>query len=248
MSALRVLFVTVSLGVLFLFLSLIMCAQGWAEGNIGVSYSQLPGDISIGVTGNYEKEFNIGKLDISAQAQKGQLVLADAHIGFNFQWDKFGINPYLDANGKGEDTSDLGGKLDYGATINFSGHEVSELGVGIFLRNADPFLEPVTGKYIEGEWIEDVPSFGINYDNPSKLNVLGYKSFNFDKFDMKLQGSYGLVTRDIWLVLDINTDFDLRIVDLNLGLSIGNRWYSNDKGENLSKVDTAVITTVTRSW
>lgn len=257
--SLRILLVLVTVGVVITVLGFVMCAPAYSEGSIGLSYSQVPGEVSIGSTLNYEKEIDLGKLDLSAQAQKGDLLLADIHLGFNFDLGKFGVNPYVDANLKGaelfdeEDNIALGGKIDYGATINFSGHETSEVGLGIFLRNASPFSSPPTATWVDGEWVRDT-EFGINYDNPSRLNILGYKKFEFGRFDIKLSGSYGFDDqRDIWAVLDVNTDFDLQIAELNLGLNIGNRWYTtgSEEEENLkdaSESDVALIATITRSW
>ena len=247
----RLMFIMTSIAVMLTF---IFCMYSHGEGSIGLAYNQVIDDISYGANANYEHKFGIGELETSSQIQGGDKYLADAHVSFTFDappsW-PMGLRAYIDVVGKAdtlESIESLGGKLDYGLTFNFPVWESSEVGVGVFLRNANPFSTETFYKLEDGKYIEVDPSVGINYDNPADLNILGYTGFEVDRFEIGLKGSLGIGQRDIWLIADATTAFDLDYFDLNLGLNIGNRWYVNNFGEDTNRADIAIMSSISKQW
>ena len=161
-----------------------------------------------------------------------------------------GFRPYVDTTGKGNTLDDLGGKLDYGITLNVPLHKTAEVGIGVFLRNANPFAEKVLYELVDGEYQPVDAGFGINYDNPAKLNITSYTGLEVWRFDVKLSGSMGLGdVRDYWLIVDATTGFDLAgIAELSVGFNLGNRWWTDDAGADVSKADLATILSLNRNW
>ena len=236
-----------SLFVMFAF----MAMMAHSEGSIGITYNQVVDDVSYGTTATYERDFALGELEASSQMQAGDKYLADAHASFTLNMGAVGFRPYVDVTGKSESLEslgDFGGKLDYGLTLNVPVHATTEMGIGVFMRNANPFAPKVLYELVDGEYTPVDSSPGINYDNPANVNVLAYTGFEMNRFDVGLKGSMGLGQRDYWLIADVNTGFDLDYVELNVGLNIGNRWYVNAAGEDVSKADVAIITAISKQW
>ena len=244
----RTMFVTVSIMVILTFL---FCMSVYSEGSVGIAYQQNVDDISYGANVTYERNFDLGELEIASQIQSGNKHIADAHASFTFEGGSIGFRPYIDITGKSDtlgSIEDLGGKLDYGLTFNFPFYTNSEMGVGVFLRNANPFAPKVLYELVDNEYVSIDSATGINYDNPAKVNLLVYTGFEPGEFDIGLKGSMGLGERDYWLIADITTAFDLGFFNLNIGLNIGNRWYVNAYGENESRSDIALISAIGKQW
>ena len=242
---LRKMFILTAMAVALTFL---FCLYSYGEGSIGLSYSQVVDDISYGLVADHEHDFELGELESSAQIQAGDKYFADANIAFTFDlWD-IGFRPYIDVTGKADTIESIGGKLDYGLTFNVPVHETTEAGIGVFLRNANPFAEKTLYEYVDNEYKAINSNAGINYDNPAKVNVLAYTGFEVSRFEVGLKGSIGLGQRDYWLIVDVNTGFDLRYVELNVGMNLGNRWYNNENDEKENKADIAIISSVTKKW
>ena len=242
---LRIAFATTSIMAAIM---IVWCMWSYGEGEIGASYNQVVDDVSYGITGNYERDFELGELEASSQVQAGDKYLADAHLSFTFDIGSVGFRPYIDAIGKAETFDDIGGKLDYGVTLNVPLHDTTEVGIGIFLRNANPFASKTLYELVDNEYISVGSNPGINYDNPAKVNVLAYTGFEFKRFDIGLKSSIGVGERDYWLIADASTGWDFEYLTLNLGVNIGNRWYVDNGGEETSKADIAIISTVSRQW
>ena len=246
--SIRNLFVGASIMVMLTFL---FCMLSYGEGSIGLSYSQVVDDIAYGANTNYEHEFSIGDLEASSQIQGGDKYLADAHVSFTWTHLPAGLRAYVDVVGKAdtlESIDALGGKLDYGLTINFPVHETSEVGIGVFLRNANPFSTEQFYKLEDGEYVAVDPGVGINYDNPAAVNILGYTGFEVDRFEVGLKGSMGIGQKDYWLIADVSTSYETSYFDINLGLNIGNRWYIDNNDEDTSRVDIAIMSSISKEW
>ena len=232
-------------------LTFLFCVCSYGEGSIGLTYSQIIDDISYGLIVNHKQDFELGELETNSQIQAGDKYLADAHLSFTFDFWHIGLRPYVDAIGKSEtlaNVNDLGGKLDYGLTFNLPLHETTEAGVGVFLRNANPFAPKVLYELKNDEYIPVDTNAGINYDNPAMLNLLAYTGFEINRFDVELKGSIGLGERDYWLIANIDTGFDLEYFELDVGVNIGNRWYVNTIGKNTNRADIAIISNISRKW
>ena len=232
-------------------LTLLLHVNAFGEGSIGANYSQVADDTSWGLTYSQDIATSLGELETAVQLQSGERYLADAHASLTIDtYKNVGIRPYLDITGKSEvlEANAFGGKVDYGAVLNFALSDESEVGVGIFLRNADPFSEKVLYALVDGEYVPQDTNAGINYDNPAPLNVKAYKGFEAWGVDAKLTGSAGIGAKDRWLILDANYGYDLGIVEATAGVSLGNRWYTDDADHPVSEADFALILGVSRNW
>ena len=167
MRSLKLLFITTSIGVLILFLSLVMCSHGYAN-SIGINHMRSPAGNTLGIHGDIEKAINIFAFDIEGQLNQLESVfVGDGVIGVTVDLDYGGItftDLRIESNLFGEihSVGDIRGTRDIGAAfvVPIKGVDVS---FGYFRKQGNPFqqeyqlidkYDPESGSETVGDSIE----------------------------------------------------------------------------------------------
>ena len=190
-SGIPLVFTLIALGAMLAVLTLVMCAQGYAENNIGVIYSHVLDDMSGGVTGSYGAANDIFEFDISGDLQVGDAYDTGIHteLAVDFGY-PIGIKGILDAKGKGTQLDDLGFQLTPALAVNVPIKAI-DVDIGIGGMASNPFAPETRHSVLADKGDsdlsdvpdKDLPVVGLPFKTGTSVNA--YVAFGVEAWSIK---------------------------------------------------------------
>ena len=188
----------------------LLAVNAFGSGHISAIWDYNPIDGLIGVSGDYQTEFEDGDFEVDAQLQSGDIVVGDAHVAIAFNVGPVQVKPFAEANTI--KTEDWGHTLDGGAKLNVPiGDTGVDVALGMFARNSKAFIplqhgtrNPVTG---EVKW-EDATL--LNFENLGLLNALFETQFEWKRLNVGLMGIFDVSNQKFHqLITKVSTSWQL---------------------------------------
>ena len=190
-----------SFAIFLLASTLLLSAKfGYADGSLGVSYSQIIDDRSLGLTGDYMTLISDRvTFEADGQLQAGGIYNAKINTDFTFDIATVDLKLLIEGNLKGYTLDSLGRSQSIGLAFTLPVNELN-FDVGIGGTNASPFgapnaFETLVGagfaeSTIEGKGLSALTpaSKGIPFRNGSALNAFLSTGFEAGIFDVNVKG------------------------------------------------------------
>ena len=179
---------------------LLTAKSGYADGSLGVSYSQIIDDRSLGVTADYEKQLaNRVNFEADAQVQAGGIYNAKINTDFTFDIATVDLKLLIENKVKGYTLDTLGREQSLGLAFTLP-VETLNFDVGIGGKNASPFGVPnaydtLIGKgfsesELTGKGLKSLSAAlkGLPFKNGNSVNAFLATGFEAGIFDVDLKG------------------------------------------------------------
>ena len=190
-----------SFATFILITALLLSAKfGYADGSLGVSYSQIIDDRSLGLTGDFKTALsNRVNFEADAQVQAGGIYNAKINTDFTFDISTVDLKLLIANSVRGHTLQSLGRSQSVGLAFTVP-IETFNVDVGIGGTNASPFaasnaFDTLVGagfaeSAIEGKGLSALTpaSKGIPFRNGSALNTFLSTGFRAGIFDVNVKG------------------------------------------------------------
>lgn len=189
-----------------IFLVFVFCVGSvFADGSIGLTYSEVLGDRSIGLTGSFDADIS-DRVRFEADGQAQGVDVYNLSLDTNFVFDISDIDlKLLIANkAKGHSLDDLGREQTVGLAFSVPVNNLN-FDVGVGGKNASPFSSPsaydtlvaegFSEGDLEGKGLKDLsPSpVGIPFKNGSTINAFVTTGFEKGIFEVDVKGVIELI-------------------------------------------------------
>ena len=173
---------------------------GYAGGSLGVSYSQIIDDRSLGATGDYQTTLaNSVNFEADAQVQAGDIYNAKLNTDFTFDIATVDLKLLIENKVKGYSLNTLGREQSVGFAFTLPVEKLN-FDIGIGGKNASPFGSPnaydtLVGKgfsetELTGKGLESLSAAlkGLPFKNGNSVNAFIVTGFEAGIFDVDLKG------------------------------------------------------------
>ena len=234
----------------------LMFATLASANSVGVSYSQIIEDRSLGVTGDYETQLSDRvTFEANAQGQAGDVYSATLNTDFTFDISAVDLKLLVQNKFKGYELATLGREQSVSLAFTLPVDSLN-FDVGVGGQNANPFGDPnafdtltaagfaeadISGKGLES--LSPTPQ-GIPLQDGSALNAFVGTGFPLGIFDVDLKGIIQLVSEDDRMHqvnTRLKTSGKLGRINLTTALEIGLASYRDEIHYELATVTTAGI-------
>ena len=190
-----------SFATFILIAALLLSAKfGYADGSLGVSYSQIIDDRSLGVTGDYQTALtNRVIFEADAQVQAGDVYNAKLNTNFIFDISTVDLKVLIENKVKGYTLDSLGREQSLGLAFTVPVESLN-FDVGIGGKNASPFGVPNAYDTLIGEGFSETELTGkgleslsaalkgLPFKNGNSVNAFLTTGFGAGIFDVDLKG------------------------------------------------------------
>ena len=227
-----------------------MCAYA---NSVGITYTQIVDDKSLGVTGDYQSQLTDRvTLEADANAQAGDIINARLQTNLIFDIRTIDLKLLVENKAKGYSIETLGREQSVGVALSVPIERLN-FDIGIGGKNASPFSAPdafstltdagfaesaILGKGLEG--LTPAPK-GLPFKNGSALNAFVTTGFEAGIFDVDVRGIVEIAgegDRQHQINMNWRTDGKVGDVLITTGIEIGLMSY-----QDAIHYETAVVTT-----
>ena len=228
----RIAVATINILIVLLFVA----STALCQGNVGISYSRILDDQSIGLVGAYTTNLSDRVLfDADVKAQAGDVYNANLQTDFTFDIATVNLRLLIENKIKGYALDTLGRQQSIGLAFQLPVDNLN-FDVGIGGVNASPFGEPsaydtllangFTESAINGKGLESLSPEprGIPFKAGNQLNVFIETGFTKGFLDVDIKGIVELLgegKKQQQCVIDLSTSGKVYQFDLKTGLEIG---------------------------
>ena len=181
--------------------AMFLCTKiGYADGSIGVSYSQIIDDRSLGITGDYETQLaDRVKFEADGQLQAGGIYNAKINTNFVFDIATVDLKVLIENKVKGYTLDTLGREQSVGLAFTLPVEKLN-FDIGIGGKNASPFGSPnaydtLVGKgfsetELTGKGLKSLSAAlkGLPFKNGNSVNMFVVTGFGAGIFDVDVKG------------------------------------------------------------
>ena len=226
---------------------------GYADGSLGVSYSQIIDDRSLGLTGDFKTALtNRVNFEADAQMQAGNIYNAKLNTNFIFDISTVNLKLLIENKIKGYTLNSLGREQSLGLAFSLPVEKLN-FDIGIGGKNASPFGTPnafdtlVSEGFSEtaltGKGLESLsPALkGLPFKNGNSVNAFVATGFEASVFDVDLKGILELLgdgDKQHQAILNFKTTGKVYDVNVTTALELSLMAY-----QEALHYETAVVTT-----
>ena len=224
-----------SITTITMLIALLFTACAYAN-SIGVTYTQIVDDKSLGVTGDYQKQITDRvAFEADANAQAGDIINARLQTNLIFNIKPVNLKILIENKAKGYSLESLGREQSAGLALSVP-VDTLNFDIGIGGKNASPFSAPdafstltdagfaesaITGKGLEG--LTPAPK-GLPFKNGSALNAFITTGFEMGIFEVDLRGIVELAgegDRQHQVNMNWRTDGRVGNILITTGIEVG---------------------------
>lgn len=227
-----------------------MCAYA---NSVGVTYTQIVDDRSLGLTGDYQSQLSdrVG-FEADANAQAGDIINARLQTNLIFDVSTVDLKLLVENKVKGYSLETLGREQSVGIALNLPVQSLN-FDIGVGGKNASPFSAPdafstltdagfaesaIMGKGLEG--LSPAPK-GLPFKNGSAVNAFIITGFEAGIFDVDVKGIVEIAgegNRQHQVNMNFRTDGRVGEVLITTGIEIGLMSYQDE-----IHYESAIVTT-----
>lgn len=231
----------------------LMFASIASANSVGVTYSQVIDDRSLGLTGDYQSQLSERvTFEADAQLQAGDIYNATLQTDFTFDISAIDLKLLIENKGKGYTLDTLGREQSVGLAFTVPIDNLN-VDVGIGGKNASPFSAPnafdtlvgdnFAESDIEGRGLESITAkaAGLPFKNGNSVNAFITTGFEAGIFDVDVKGIVELAgegDKQHQVNLNFKTGGSVYGILVTTGLELGLMSY-----QDTIHYETAVITT-----
>ena len=226
---------------------------GYAAGSLGISYSQIIDDRSLGITGDYQTALaDRVHFEADAQMQAGDIYNAKINTDFIFDISTVDLKLLIENKIKGYTLDTLGREQSLGLAFSVPVESLN-FDIGIGGKNASPFGSPnafdtlVSEGFSEteltGKGLESLSAAlkGLPFKNGNSVNAFIVTGFGAGIFDVDLKGVIELLgdgDKQHQAILNFKTGGKVYDVNITTGLELSLMSY-----QHAIHYETAVVST-----
>lgn len=236
---------------------LLMMFAACAYGNsLGVSYTQIVDDRSLGVTGDYQTELTERvSLEADAQVQAGDIINGQLNTNLLIDVSTVDVKLLVSNKVKGYSVDTLGREQSLGVALTLP-VDALNFDIGIGGKNASPFGTPnaydtLVGdgfdeRDLEGKGLDAITpaATGIPFKNGSTINAFVTTGFPLGIFDVDVKGTLELIGEGDRMH-QVNTRFKtsgtVGEVEITTAIEVGLAFYGDVIYREVATVTTAGI-------
>ena len=232
---------------------LLMTKFGYADGSLGVSYSQIIDDRSLGVTADYETQLaDRVTFEADGQLQAGGIYNAKINTDFTFDIATVDLKLLISNKVKGYTLNTLGREQSLGLAFSVPVESLN-FDIGIGGKNASPFGSPNAYDTLIGEGFSEseltgkgleslsAPLKGLPFKNGNSVNAFIVTGFGAGIFDVDVKGVVELLgqgDKQHQAILNFKTGGKVYDVNVTTALELSLMSY-----QDAFHYETAVVTT-----
>lgn len=238
------------------FILAIMFAAAAFGNTIGLSYTQIIDDRSLGINGDYQSEVTDRvTLEVEGNAQAGDIINARLNTNLIIDVSAIDMKVLVENKMKGYSVDTLGREQSVGVALSVPVEELN-FDIGIGGKNASPFsalnaFDTLTAAGFAERDLTDrglevltPPATGIPFKNGSTINAFVTTGFPLGIFDIDVKGTLELIGEGDRMH-QVNTRFktsgDLGKVHLTTAIEVGLAFYGDVIYREIATVTTAGI-------